>query len=176
VNLNAKTTVIHDDSEDEVDEAKKEVEPSSSKQTKSDQPPPKAYKLKISYPQRLRKEKMEECYAKFIDLIKEVRINVPLIDVLVGMPNYGKFLKDLVSNKSKMEQIFVAFLNEECSAIVQNKLPPKLGDSGSFLILCTVAGSVKYLALADLGASINLMPYSLYTSLSGNTLKPTRMS
>ncbi|GJT15336.1 hypothetical protein Tco_0874042 [Tanacetum coccineum] len=53
-------------------------------------------------------------------------INVPVIDVLAGMPNYGKFLKYLVSNKSKMEQISVAFLNKECTAIVLNKLPPKL--------------------------------------------------
>ncbi|GKD72592.1 hypothetical protein Tco_1330874, partial [Tanacetum coccineum] len=74
-----------------------------------------------------------------------------------------------------MEQISVAFLNKECSAIVQNKLPPKLGDPGSFLISCTLANLVEYLALADLGASINLMPYSLYVSLSENTLKPTRM-
>ncbi|GJW93924.1 reverse transcriptase domain-containing protein [Tanacetum coccineum] len=150
VNPNAKTTVIHDDSEDEVDESEKEVESFSSKQTKYDPPPLKAYKPKIPYPQLLRKEKMEEHYAKFIDLIKEVRINVPLVDVLADMPNYGKFLKDL--------------------------LPPKLVDPESFLIPCTVAGSVEYLALADLGASINLMPYSLYASLSGNTLKPTRMS
>ncbi|GJU38726.1 reverse transcriptase domain-containing protein [Tanacetum coccineum] len=147
------------------DKAEKEVEPSSSKPTKSDPPLLKAYKPKIPYPQRLRKEKMEERYAKFIDLIKKVRINVPLVDVLIGMPNYGKFLKDLVSNKSKMEQIFAAFLNEECSLIVRNKLPPKLGDPGSFLIPCTLANSVEYLALADLGASINLMPYSLKTFL-----------
>ncbi|GKC29262.1 reverse transcriptase domain-containing protein, partial [Tanacetum coccineum] len=176
VNPNAKTTVIHDDSEDEVDEAEKEVATYSSKQTKYDPPPLKAYKLKIPYPQRLRKEKMEERYAKFIDLIKEVRINVPLVDVLADMPNYGKFLKDLVSNKSKMEQISVAFLNEECSVIVQNKLLPKVVDLRSFLIPCSVAGSVEYLSLADLGASINLMLYSLYASISGNTLKPTRMS
>ncbi|GJW80310.1 reverse transcriptase domain-containing protein [Tanacetum coccineum] len=176
VNLNAKTIVIHDDSKDEADRAEKEVESSSSKQAKSDPPPLKAYKPKIPYPQRPCKENMEERYAKFIDLIKEVRINVPLVDALAGMPNYGKLLKDLVSNKSKMEQISVTFLNEECSAIVQNKLPPKLGDPGSFLIPCTVAGSVEYLALADLGASINLMSYSLYASLSGNTLKPTKMS
>nr|GFD31503.1 reverse transcriptase domain-containing protein [Tanacetum cinerariifolium] len=86
---NAKTTIIHDDSEDEADEAEKEVEPFSSKQAKSDPPPLKAYKPKIPYTQRLRKERMEERYAKFIDVIKEVRINVPLIDVLAGMPNYG---------------------------------------------------------------------------------------
>nr|GEU68741.1 reverse transcriptase domain-containing protein [Tanacetum cinerariifolium] len=137
VNLNAKTTIIHDDSEDETDEAKMEVEPSPSKQTKSNLLPLKAYKLKIPYTQRLRKEKIEKQYAKFIDLIKEVRINVPLIDVLDDMPNYGKFLKDLVSNKTN---------------------------------------SVECLALADLDASISLMPYSLYTSLSKNTLKPTKMS
>ncbi|GJT36824.1 reverse transcriptase domain-containing protein [Tanacetum coccineum] len=75
-----------------------------------------------------------------------------------------------------MEQISAAFLNEEGSAIVQNKLPPKLGDPGSFLIPCILENSVECLALADLGASINLMPYSLYVSLFENTLKPTRMS
>ncbi|GKB80611.1 hypothetical protein Tco_0947506 [Tanacetum coccineum] len=79
VNLNATTTVIHDDSEDEADKAEKEVESSSSKQT------------------------------------KKVRINVPLIDVLAGMPNYGNFWKDLVSNKSMIEKISAAFLNKECS-------------------------------------------------------------
>ncbi|GJT85931.1 hypothetical protein Tco_1067648 [Tanacetum coccineum] len=77
---------------------------------------------------------MEARYAKFLNMIKEVRINVPLFDVLAGMPNYGKKLKDLVRNKTKMEQIYVAFLTEDCSAILQNKIPPKLGDPGSFLI------------------------------------------
>ncbi|GKC87288.1 reverse transcriptase domain-containing protein [Tanacetum coccineum] len=103
-------------------------------------------------------------------------INVPLVDVLAGMPNYEKFLKDLVSNKSKMEQISASFFNEECSTIVHNKLLPKIGDPGSFLIPCTMANSVECLALDDLGASINLMPYSMYAPLSENTLKPTRMS
>ncbi|GJV84115.1 hypothetical protein Tco_1524013 [Tanacetum coccineum] len=71
---------------EEADEAEKEVESSSSKQAKSDPPPLKAYKPKIPYPQPLRKEKMEEQYANFIDLIKDVRINVPFVDVLAGMP------------------------------------------------------------------------------------------
>nr|GEX44496.1 reverse transcriptase domain-containing protein [Tanacetum cinerariifolium] len=93
-----------------------------------------------------------------------------------GMPNYGKFLKYLVSNKSKMEQISAAFLTKECSAILQNKIPPKFGDPKSFLIPCKLANLVEYLALADLGVSINLMSYSLYAALSGTTLKPTRTS
>ncbi|GJS68102.1 reverse transcriptase domain-containing protein [Tanacetum coccineum] len=85
-------------------------------------------------------------------------------------------LKRSHEQQSKMEQISDAFLNEECSAIVQNKLLPKVGNPGSFLIPYTLANSVEYLALADLGASINLMPYLLYVSLSENNLKPTRMS
>ncbi|GJS99427.1 reverse transcriptase domain-containing protein [Tanacetum coccineum] len=175
-NPNANTTVINDDDEDDADKTEKEGEQPSSKQTKINPPPLKVYKLRIPYPQRLRKENMEERYAKFIDLIKEVKINLPLIDVLAGMPNYGKFIKDLVSNKSKIDQIFAAVLNKECSAIVQNKLPPKLGDPGSFLIPCTFANSVECLALANLSASMNLIPYSLYASLSENTLKPIKMS
>nr|GEV04513.1 reverse transcriptase domain-containing protein [Tanacetum cinerariifolium] len=114
--------------------------------------------------------------ARYANMIKEVMIDVPLVDVLAGMLNYGKFLKDLVNNKSKMEQISIAFLTEECSAILQNKIPTKLGDPKSFLMPCKLANSVEYLALADLGASINLMSYLLYAALSGTTLKPIRIS
>ncbi|GJY48135.1 hypothetical protein Tco_0438091 [Tanacetum coccineum] len=117
-NPNTKTAVFLDDSEDEAEKVKKVAEPLPKKPTQTNAPPLKAYKPKIPYPQRLNKEKMEARYAKFLDMIKEVRINVPLVDVLAGMPNYGKFLKDLLSNKSKMEQISVAFLTEECSAIL----------------------------------------------------------
>ncbi|GJS67480.1 reverse transcriptase domain-containing protein [Tanacetum coccineum] len=95
---------------------------------------PKPYKPKILYPQRLRKEKMEAQYGKFLDMIRAIRINVPLVDVLARMPNYGKFLKELISNKHKIEQIYAAFLNDESSAMIQNKVPPKLGDPESFLI------------------------------------------
>ena len=119
---------------------------------------------------------MEAQYGKFLDIIRAVRINVSLVDVLAGMPNYGKFLKELVRNKNKLEQISATFLNEECSAIVQNKLPLKLGDPGSFLIPCTFSKTFSCNALADLGASINLMPYSLYAKLFIETLKPKKMS
>ncbi|GJZ05162.1 hypothetical protein Tco_0538437 [Tanacetum coccineum] len=81
--------------DDEADEAKKEDDPSFSKPNKIDQPLLKVYKPKNSYPQHVRKGKIEERYAKFMDLIKEVRINVPFVDVLAGMPKYEKFLKDL---------------------------------------------------------------------------------
>ncbi|GJT27458.1 reverse transcriptase domain-containing protein [Tanacetum coccineum] len=92
------------------------------------------------------------------------------------MPNYGKFLKELVSSKHNLEQISSAFLTDESSTMIQNKVPSKLGDPGSFLIPCTFSKAFSCNALADLGASINLMPYSLYAKLSLETLKPTKMS
>ncbi|GJR35690.1 reverse transcriptase domain-containing protein [Tanacetum coccineum] len=112
--------------------------------------------------------------AKFMQTF--FRINVPLIDVLAGMPNYGKFLKELISNKHKIKQISAAFLSDESSAMIQNKVPPKLGDPRSFLIPCNFNKTFSCNALADLGASINFIPYSLYAKLSLENLKPTKMS
>nr|GEZ81233.1 reverse transcriptase domain-containing protein [Tanacetum cinerariifolium] len=93
-----------------------------------------------------------------------------------GMPNYGKFLKELVSNKHKPEQISYSFFSNESLAMIQNKVLPKLGDPRSFLIPCTFSKAFSCNALADLGASINLMSFSLYAKLSLKTLKPTKMS
>ncbi|GJR37546.1 hypothetical protein Tco_1213230 [Tanacetum coccineum] len=101
-------------------------------------------------PQPKTQKKMEAQYGKFLDIIRSVRINVPLIDVLAGMPNYGKFLKELISNKHKIEQISAALLSDESSAMIQNKVPPKLGDPGSFLIPCNFNKTFSCNALADL--------------------------
>nr|GEZ49182.1 reverse transcriptase domain-containing protein [Tanacetum cinerariifolium] len=92
------------------------------------------------------------------------------------MPTYGKFLKELVSNKHKLEQISSAFFSDESFAMIQNKVPPKLRDPESFLIPCNFSKAFSCNALADLGASINLMPYSLHAKLSLETLKPTKRS
>ncbi|GKD14966.1 reverse transcriptase domain-containing protein, partial [Tanacetum coccineum] len=119
---------------------------------------------------------MKAQYEKFLDMIHAVRINVPLINVLAGMPNYGKFLKELISNKHKIKQIHAAFLSNESSAMIQNKVPPKLRDPRSFLIPCNFNKTFSCNALADLGASTNLILYSLYAKLSLETLKPTKIS
>ncbi|GKE13474.1 reverse transcriptase domain-containing protein [Tanacetum coccineum] len=166
---------INFDSDDQDDEPTPQPKTQPTKPVK-ETPLPKPYKLKIPYPLRLRKEKMEAQYGKFLDMIRAVRINVPLFDVLAGMPNYGKFLKELISNKHKIEQIYAAFLSDESSVMIQNKVPPKLEDPGSFLIPCNFYKTFSCNALADLGASINLMPYSLYAKLSLETLKPTKIS
>ncbi|GJZ39111.1 reverse transcriptase domain-containing protein [Tanacetum coccineum] len=172
---NDSETPINFDSEDEDEESTPQPKSQTSKPVK-ETPIPKPYKPEIPYPQRLKKDKMEAKYGKFLDMIRAVRINVPLVDVLARMPNYGKFLKELVSNKHKLEQISSAFLSDESSTMIQNKVPPKPGDPKSFLIPCNFSKTFSCNALADLGASINLMTYSLYAKLSLKTLKPTKMS
>nr|GEW56312.1 reverse transcriptase domain-containing protein [Tanacetum cinerariifolium] len=110
-------------------------------------------------------------YHSLNEIIQEV-LNV----VAGGMPNYGKFLKELVRNKHKIEQISSAFLSDESSAMIQNKVLPKLGDLGSFLIPCNFSKAYSCNALADLGAIINLMSSSIYAKLSLETLKHTKIS
>ncbi|KAJ9541560.1 hypothetical protein OSB04_028066 [Centaurea solstitialis] len=129
---------------------------------------------RVPYPARLRKEKKEAQYRKFIDLIKRVDINVPLVDLIAGVPSYARFLKGLVANKARMGAEEIAFLNAECSATLSDTL--KKGDPGGFIIPCYFGKGVSCRALADLGASINLMPLSFYQRLGLENLKSTRMT
>ncbi|KAL0394779.1 UNVERIFIED_CONTAM: hypothetical protein Slati_4444100 [Sesamum latifolium] len=89
------------------------------------------------------------------------------------MPSYVKFLKEVISNKRKCEGGESVKLNEECSAILQNKLLPKLKDSGSFSIPCTIENTDFDKALCDLGASVNLMSYSIFEKLGMHELTLT---
>ncbi|XP_076954997.1 uncharacterized protein LOC143629670 [Bidens hawaiensis] len=92
------------------------------------------------------------------------------------MSKYAKFLKEVISNKKKLEELSCVTLSEECSAVLQNKLPKKMTDPGSFTIPCLIGSLSVSNALADLGASINVMPYSVSSKLDLGEPKPTRMS
>ncbi|KAJ9132730.1 hypothetical protein P3X46_033567 [Hevea brasiliensis] len=92
------------------------------------------------------------------------------------MPSYAKFLKEILSNKRKLEDHEIVALTEECSAILQRKLPPKLKDPGNFSIPCHIGESCSTKALCDLGASVSLMPLSIYEKLNMGDLKPTHIS
>ncbi|XP_021727243.1 uncharacterized protein LOC110694382 [Chenopodium quinoa] len=89
------------------------------------------------------------------------------------MPHYSKFLKDLLSGRRECETVN---LTANCSAILSNKLPTKLKDSGSFSIPCSINGVEFEKALCDLGASVSLMPYSVYQKLSVGTLSPSNVT
>ncbi|XP_075499199.1 uncharacterized protein LOC142537578 [Primulina tabacum] len=92
------------------------------------------------------------------------------------MPNYAKFIKDVMSKKRKLQEFETVKLTEECSAILQRKLPQKLKDPGSFTIPCVIGGSRVNRALCDLGASINLMPFSIYKTLELGEVKPSTIT
>ncbi|XP_074298320.1 uncharacterized protein LOC141629175 [Silene latifolia] len=93
-------------------------------------------------------------------------------------PSYGKFLKDLVTLKMKSGEVQTINLSKECSAILThtNKLPNKLEDPGSFSISCSIQGVAIKRALCDLGASVSLVPFSIFKKLDLGDLKPTRVS
>ncbi|GJR73285.1 putative ribonuclease H-like domain-containing protein [Tanacetum coccineum] len=92
------------------------------------------------------------------------------------MPKYAKFLNGLLSNKTRLEEAFTVTINVRCSAVLLNKLPPKEKDPGSFTIPCDIGHLHINNALEDLGASISLMPYTVYKKLGLGEPKPTRMS
>ena len=92
------------------------------------------------------------------------------------MPKFASTIKHLLSNKEKLFEMAKTPLNENCSAVILKKLPEKLGDPGKFLIPCVFPGMVECYALADLGASINLMPHSVWKKLSLPELTPTCMT
>ncbi|XP_057785208.1 uncharacterized protein LOC131002758 [Salvia miltiorrhiza] len=87
----------------------------------------------IPFPQRHKKERMKERLSKFLEIFKKVNINVPLVEMLLEMPQYAKFLKDIVSRKKKLGEFETMRLNEECSAILQRKLPAKNPGDQKFL-------------------------------------------
>ncbi|XP_054795630.1 uncharacterized protein LOC129301092, partial [Prosopis cineraria] len=92
------------------------------------------------------------------------------------MPAYAKYIKELVSNKKKLEEYATVTLIEKCSAILQKKLPPKLTDSRSFTIPCDIVCNIIENCLCDLGASVNLMPYSLCKKLGIIDIKPINVT
>ncbi|KAM6548261.1 hypothetical protein CsatB_019937 [Cannabis sativa] len=132
--------------------------------------------VKIPYPQRLRKTNLDKQFTKFLEVFKRLHINIPFAEALEQMPRYVKFMKEILSKKRKMEDYETVALTEECSAILQKKLPPKLKDPGSFNIPCSIGGSVETKALCDLGASINLMPLSVFKRLGLGKAKPTTVT
>ncbi|GJT59961.1 reverse transcriptase domain-containing protein, partial [Tanacetum coccineum] len=123
-----------------------------------------------------RKEKANDQIEKFYEIFRDLSFEISFTDALMLMPKFASTLKTLIGNKEKLSELARTPLNENCSAVILNKLPKKLGDPGRFLIPCEFTGITTCNALADLGASINLMPYSVWNNLSLPELTPTCMT
>nr|GFC00393.1 reverse transcriptase domain-containing protein [Tanacetum cinerariifolium] len=136
-------------------------------------------KANLPYPSRLQKEKLQEkddiLAAKFMEIFRDLHFELSFVDALIHMPKFAPMLKKLLNNKDKLIELTKMPLNKNCSAVVLKKLPKKLGDPGRFLIPCDFTGFNNCLALADLGASINLMMLSIWKKLRLPTLNDTKM-
>ncbi|GJS98617.1 reverse transcriptase domain-containing protein [Tanacetum coccineum] len=127
-------------------------------------PRPNSYQSKLPYPERIKvreNDKPSAQHSRFLKMFKQLRLEIGLKDALVEMPKFNKWLSSLLRNKEKLEEIAITTVNAECSAIIMNKVPEKLEDPGKFLIPCALQELDRTSALADSGASINLLPHSI---------------
>ncbi|XP_070047331.1 uncharacterized protein [Nicotiana tomentosiformis] len=125
------------------------------------------------YPQSLAKKNGENQFKRFIDMMKSISINVPLVEALEQMPGYAKFMKDLVTKKRSMNFKTIK-MTHQVSGIVHS-MAPKLEDPGAFTIPCTIGSGEFEKALCDLRASINLIPYSIFKILGIGKPRPASM-
>nr|GEV94464.1 reverse transcriptase domain-containing protein [Tanacetum cinerariifolium] len=134
----------------------------------------------IPYPSRLHEQKLRDKAndqrEKFFQIFKDLNFNISFTDALILMPKFGPSIKSLLTNKDKLCELARTLLNEHCSEVLRKKLLEKLGDPNKFLIPCDFLEMAECLALADLGATINLMPLSVLNKLPLPDLSPMCMT
>ena len=128
------------------------------------------------YPHRLRAPKKVNNHSEIYELFKQVKLNIPLLDAIKKISSYAKFLKDLCTIKRKLGVNKEAFMTEQSTSLIRNNLPPKYKDPGNPTISIVVGNSKLGHALVDLGANVNLFPYSVYVELGLGELEPTNIT
>ena len=124
------------------------------------------------FPQALRKRKNSVNQIEILEVLRQVKVNIPLLDMIKQVPTYAKFLKDLCMVKRGFNVNKKAFLTEQVSAIIECKTPVKYKDPGCPTIFVNIGGTCVKKALLDLGVSVNLLPFSMYQQLGLCELKP----
>ncbi|GJX97937.1 reverse transcriptase domain-containing protein [Tanacetum coccineum] len=190
---NIASTTIYKEVERETEVTKYKVQTTSLESTTHIQPPviqdpipepevalkPKP-KPSIPYPSRLNDQKLHEKannqMLKFLQIFQRLHFNISFADALLHMPKFASTFKSLLSNKEKFFELAKTLLNNFFLAVLLKHLPEKLRDPRKFLIPCDFSELDECLALADLGASINLMPLSVWKKLLLPELILTRMT
>ena len=131
-----------------------EEEQPAEEEVKHSVPPP--------FPQAFRKRKNSVNQTKILEVLRQVKVNIPLLDMIKQVPTYAKFLKDLCTVKRGFNMNKKAFLTEQVSAIIECKKPVKYNDSGCPTISINIGGTCVEKELLDLGASVNILPFSMY--------------
>ena len=128
------------------------------------------------FPQALRKKKNSVNQTEILEVLQQVKVNIPLLDMIKQVPTYAKFLKDLCTVKKGFNVNKKAILTEQVSAIIECKTPVKYKDPGCPTISVNIGGFSVEKALLDLGSSVKLLPYSMYKQLGLGELKPTSIT
>ena len=128
------------------------------------------------FPQALKSKKKAINHAEILEVLRQVKVNIPLLDMIKQVPTYAKILKDLCIMKRSLNVEKKAFLTEQFSAIIQCKTPVKYKDPGCPTISVNIGGTCVEKALLGLAASVNLLPYSMYKQLGLRELKPTSIT
>ena len=113
---------------------------------------------------------------KFMEILKQVKVNIPLLDIIEQVPTYAKFMKDLCTQKRHTHVPKKDFLASGLSDVLSQSMPVKYKDPGCPTISCTIGDKKINKCLLDLGASVNLLPYSVYQQLGLGELKPTKVT
>ncbi|XP_070053222.1 uncharacterized protein [Nicotiana tomentosiformis] len=127
------------------------------------------------FPQRLAKYQKDDQYKKFMDILKQIRVNIPLIDALKEIPGYAKMMNDLMSRKFDFQYLATITLTQTCSTVMTRPIAEKLSDPESFTIPCIIGNYAFAKALCDLGARINLLPLDIYKRLGIGRARPISM-
>ena len=134
------------------------------------------YSMPPPFPHALRSKKKASQQAGILEVLRQVNVNIPLLDIIKQVPAYAKFLKDLCTIKKGLGIEKKAFLTKQVSEIIQSKNPVKYKDPGFSTISVNIGGNCIDKSLLDLGASVNLLPYSVYKQLGLGELKPTNIT
>ncbi len=128
----------------------------------------------LSFPQRMRKPSVDEQFARFVEVIQKIHINVLLLNAM-QVPTYAHYLKDILNNKRLLPTTEVVMLTEQCSNVILHKLPEKKKDPGCPTITCSIGAQQFDQAFCDLGASVSIMPKDVFDKLNFTVLVPTPM-
>ena len=125
----------------------------------------------VPFPRRFMQSRNEEDEKDILETFRKVHVNIPLLDAIKQIPKNAKFFKKLCITRKRIRKKEVVYVSENVSAMLQRKLPPKCKDPGSFTILYVIGNTRFEHAMLDLGASINVMPYSVYAYMNLGQLK-----
>ncbi|CAM8901295.1 unnamed protein product [Rhodiola kirilowii] len=170
------------DKDDNIFEEEREVteEEENTSEEHRPNPVPRIETPKISmtlpFPVPGRVQKQHVMDKEVLELFSKVEINIPLLEAIKQIPRYAKFLKELCTNRRRNAGNDQELMSKNVSAVIQRKVPPKCGDPGTYTIPCTIGNIRIENCMLDLGASINVLPFSIYSCLKIGPLKPTGLT